>query len=119
MKLSATHIDKAYTKIIDLVQKDPSNYGEVEILRMMEDEITKEENLLKPPQKKEEERPLPKQLVQTLPNPGSVRKPPAPQPKEEEFDLEELMMRELLSRSEEVPKEEIKVEKVEKVEPVI
>lgn len=99
MKLSATQIDKAYTKVIDLVQKEPSTYGEVEILRLMEDEIAKGENQFKPPQKKEEERAVPKQLVQSLPNPVPVRKAPAPKPKEEEFDLEELMMKELLSRS--------------------
>lgn len=82
VKLSATQIDKAYTKVIDLVQKDPSNYGEVEILRMMEDEISKGENQFKPPQKKEEEKPMPRQMVQSVPNPVPVRKAPAPKPKE-------------------------------------
>lgn len=112
VKADANWIEKGYEVIISKVSSDLDSYDRVKILRLMEDTIAEQKNKGKPA-------PVPVARSQ----PVNIAPPVAPvQPKkpavvakpkkeeDDEFDLEKMMMDELMNRSQEEPKAEKKEE---------
>lgn len=114
VKTDANAIEKGYEVIISKVSSDLDSYDRVKILRLMEDTIAEHKNKGKPvpPASAPIARSHPVNIAPPV-APVQTRKPAVvakPKKEEEEFDLEKMMMDELMSRSQEEPKVEKKEE---------
>jgi hypothetical protein len=116
VKAEANWIEKGYEVIISKVSSDLDSYDRVKILRLMEDTIAEQKNKGKPASVSATAPVARSQPVNIAPPVAPVQpKKPAvvAKPKKEEddeFDLEKMMMDELMSRSQEEPKAEKKEE---------
>lgn len=117
MRTECFYIEKGYEEIITKISAQPEDYNKVFINRIMEDTITKLKNPVKvqvqpnpvvnqPPRQQAVQQQPPqhqpvKSVVQPV-KPVQQAKPvfaAVPAVEEDEFDMEKLMMEELLSRS--------------------
>lgn len=115
MRNECFYIEKGYEEIITKISSHPEDYNKVFINRIMDDTINKLKNPVKvqvqpnpvanqPPRQQAVQQQAPRPVVQPVkPVQSSMpvfSAPPAvPAVEEDEFDMEKLMMEELLSRS--------------------
>lgn len=100
------YIEKGYEEIITKISANPENYNKTFINRIMDDTINKLKNPVKvpvqpnpvvnqPPRQQVVQQQAPKPVVQ----PSKPVYSAPPMVEEDEFDMEKLMLQELLSRS--------------------